>query len=151
LIERQRLPLAGGERTCPPKYGQVRRVALGPAGLELLSRYRRATEERARALGIVPAEDGWLLSYDCGHTPWPPRTLGARVARLGRAIGEPVTTHVLRHFAATQLVGAGVDVVTTARRLGHSPEVMLRVYASFLPERDAEAARQLEASVLGGP
>ena len=31
------------------------------------------------------------------------------------------------------MVGAGVDVRTAAGRLGHTPEMLLRVYADFMP------------------
>ena len=52
-----------------------------------------------------------------------------------------VRFHDLRHFSATQLIGAGVDVRTVAHRLGHAdPSTTLRVYAHALAERDREAA-----------
>jgi len=57
----------------------------------------------------------------------------------------------LRHFTATQLIGAGVDVRTGAGRLGHSdPSVTLRVYAHVLEERDRAAAAVM-GRVLGQP
>ena len=56
--------------------------------------------------------------------------------------------HDLRHFAATQLLAAGVDVRTVAGRLGHAnPTVTLNVYAAWLPERDMAAAEALGALV----
>jgi len=49
-----------------------------------------------------------------------------------------------RHLAATQMLGAGVDVRTVAGRLGHSnPSTTLNVYSHFLPERDRDAAEIL--------
>ena len=61
---------------------------------------------------------------------------------MRNAIGAPrVRLHDLRHFTATQLIGAGVDVRTVAGRLGHSdPSVTLRVYSHFIEERDVAAA-----------
>jgi hypothetical protein len=47
------------------------------------------------------------------------------------------------------MVGQGVDIVTTASRLGHTPEVLLARYAGIRPGADVDAARQLEAKVLG--
>ena len=48
-----------------------------------------------------------------------------------------VDTHLLRHFAATELIGAGHDVRTVAGRLGHrDASVTLKVYSHALPERD---------------
>ena len=75
--------------------------------------------------------------------------LGEKITALGKAIGAPITSHLLRHFAATQLVGAGTDLRTSAGRLGNSAEIMMRTYAGFLPQRDLEAAKELERTVLG--
>jgi hypothetical protein len=147
-IERQRVPVTGGDATVPTKTKQVRRIALGPGGLEVLRRYSAALDERAAALEIKRPANGWLLSYDCGCTPMRAKSLGAKITGLGKAIDAPVTTHLLRYFVATEMVGAGVDPRTAAGRLGHTPEMLLRVYASFLPQRDLEAAPGLERKVL---
>lgn len=54
--------------------------------------------------------------------------------------------HDLRHFAATVLAGAGVDIRTIAGRLGHAhPAFTLRTYAHFM-----EAADRQAAAVMGG-
>jgi integrase len=53
-----------------------------------------------------------------------------------------VRLHDLRHFTATQLIGAGVDVRTVAGRLGYSDlSLTLRVYGHVLEERDRAAAQ----------
>ena len=58
-------------------------------------------------------------------------------------IVEPLKN--LRHFNATQLLAAGVDLRTTAGRLGHSDggATTLRVYASFSQPADQRAAELL--------
>ena len=54
--------------------------------------------------------------------------------------------HDLRHAAASALLGAGIDVATTAAILGHSsPAVTLRVYSHSIPSRQREAAAKLDA------
>ena len=64
--------------------------------------------------------------------------------------GVKVRFHDLRHFSATQLIGAGVDVRTVAHRLGHAdPSTTLRVYAHALAQRDREAAAILGRLVAG--
>lgn len=142
-IERQRLPLGAGDETIPhTKTKTPRTVALGPAGMALLGSYSEALGFR-----VPDRPDGWLLSYDGGHTPIRSKTFGGKITALGKQLGLPVTTHSLRKFAATQLVGF-TDIRTAAGRLGHDPGIMLRVYAGWLPERDREAAVQLER-VLG--
>jgi integrase len=40
-----------------------------------------------------------------------------------------ITLHALRHTHASQLIAAGMDVVTISRRLGHaSPTITLSTY-----------------------
>jgi integrase len=75
--------------------------------------------------------------------------LTTAITELGKRAGVPVTTHALRHYAAAEMVGGGVDVTTAAGRLGHTPEMLLRVYSHVMPTRDAAAALMLEAGVLG--
>jgi len=50
----------------------------------------------------------------------------------------------LRHYVATRLLGAGVDVRTVAGRLGHrNAATTLNVYSHFLADVDEEAANVL--------
>jgi len=64
---------------------------------------------------------------------------------------KEVRLHDLRHFTATQLIGAGVDVRTVAGRLGHSdPSLTLRVYSHLIEERD-RAAASIMGKVLSVP
>jgi integrase len=56
-----------------------------------------------------------------------------------------VTFHALRHTHASQLIDAGVDIVTISKRLGHSkPDITLRVY-SHLFRNDDKAAEAINA------
>ena len=58
---------------------------------------------------------------------------------------DGVRVHDLRHYVATQLLGAGVDPRTVAGRLGHAnPTVTMSVYGHFLPEKDRAAADFLD-------
>jgi integrase len=52
-----------------------------------------------------------------------------------------VTVYDLRHAAATMMLRAGVPPAEVARRLGHSVEVLMRVYAGvFADERQRSNA-----------
>lgn len=147
-VERQRVRLSTGVATLPLKHGEGRTVSLGPLGVATCINYKVFIEARCSELGVERLDDGWLLSVDGGRTPMHPQEFSHRMAELGKRTGIPVTPHSLRRFAATQLLGE-VDVRTAAGRLGHSPEVMLRRYAGFLPSRD-EAAGEYLSKVLGG-
>jgi integrase len=57
------------------------------------------------------------------------------------------TIHKLRHYSATELIAAGVDIRTVAGRLGHGGggATTLRVYSAWLAESDQRAAASLAA------
>ena len=61
--------------------------------------------------------------------------------------------HALRHFSATELIAAGVDVRTVAGRLGHGGggATTLRVYAAWLAATDKTAAGLLAARLPQPP
>jgi integrase len=75
-------------------------------------------------------------------------------ARTVRMLKLPkVSFHSLRHAHVSQLIAAGLDVVTVSRRIGHSnPTVTLSVYAHLFGNTDenAEAVETALAGVLGG-
>jgi integrase len=57
------------------------------------------------------------------------------------------TLHGLRHTHASQLIAAGMDVLTISRRLGHAnPTITLGVYGHLFSNTDARAAEIMEAS-----
>jgi integrase len=63
-----------------------------------------------------------------------------------------VRVHDLRHFVATELLTAGIDVRTVSNRLGHArTSTTLDVYWAFVPARDHEAAGHLDALLDPAP
>jgi integrase len=60
--------------------------------------------------------------------------------------------HSLRHYSATELVAAGVDIRTVAGRLGHGSggATTLKVYAGWVDEAHRRAAETM-AAVLPTP
>jgi integrase len=59
----------------------------------------------------------------------------------------------LRHYSATKLITAGVDVRTVAGRLGHSGggTTTLRIYSVWVSESDQRAATSLFAQMPARP
>ena len=56
-----------------------------------------------------------------------------------------LTFHGLRHTSASYLIACGQDVVSVAKRLGHSnSNTTLSIYAHAFKKRDEEAARHME-------
>ena len=60
-------------------------------------------------------------------------------------LGWDMHLHQLRHYSATELIAAGVDVRTVAGRLGHSGggTTTLKVYSAWRSEADQRAASSL--------
>jgi integrase len=56
--------------------------------------------------------------------------------------------HNLRHTHASQLIDAGVDIVTISKRLGHAkPDITLRIYAHLFRKDDGKAAAAINAAL----
>ena len=95
-----------------------------------------------QAHGELSADAFVFSPYVEATRPFRPDNVTSFFIRVRNEVGAPtIRLHDLRHFTATQLIGAGVDVRTVAGRLGHSdPSVTLRVYSHALEERDRSAA-----------
>jgi integrase len=128
------------------KTHQSRRIPLDRATLESLNFHRSRMEEAAESTGAVIGSDSFVFSesFD-GSAPWRPDSTSRAFRALCKRAGVTgVRLHDLRHYVATRLLTAGVDVRTVAGRLGHrNPSTTLNVYSHFVPESDREAADAL--------
>jgi len=87
-------------------------------------------EDRAADLGISITPDSPIFTYDLVR-PIAPDTVSHYVRSIATKVGVDTHLHALRHFAATELIGAGHDVRTVAGRLGHrDASVTLKVYST---------------------
>jgi integrase len=131
-----------------PKTKAGRRAISIPRSVvaELQDHWRRQQEARL-ALGMGKADPDDLVFTRPDGSTWPPDSLTADWARTLRMLKLPkVTLHSLRHTHASQLIAAGLDVVTVSRRIGHSnPTVTLAVYAHLYGNTDERAAAAVEA------
>ena len=107
------------------------------------------------------------LSVDGGSRSGPlaPGTVRRIHGILRRALGQGLkwgwigvnpavatTPPRVRHFVASQLLSAGVDVRTVAGRLGHrNAATTLNVYAHFLEQSDRAAADVIGRPIAGDP
>ena len=109
-------------------------------------------DARARQCKLTLDDDALVFSdaADCSE-PWYPDSVSRRFWRLCDAEGlTTVRLHDLRHFVATQLLSAGVDVRTVAGRLGHrNAATTLNVYAHFLEQADRGAADVIGRVIAG--
>jgi integrase len=125
------------------KTDRVPSIALDDVGVALLKQHRARVDEWARLAETIVGEDTYVFSpYVDGSKPFRPDNVTGFFVRVRDKLGfTNVRLHDLRHFTATQLIGAGVDVRTVSGRLGHSdPSLTLRVYSHQIEERDRAAA-----------
>lgn len=96
-----------------------------------------------------------LIFSNKGGRPWYQGTLENPWRRAWKAAGAPAAPqingiHALRHSAASQWLGNGLSLAKTAAYLGDTKEVVLSVYAHFLPSDD-DRAREIMNEFFSRP
>lgn len=128
------------------KTHAARRVSLDPTTVAAMLAHRARAVERARLCERELDTRAFVFSNAVdGSECWYPDSVSRSFARLCRKAGLiDVRLHDLRHYVATMLLSAGVDVRTVAGRLGHrNAATTLNVYSHFLAESDRDAANVL--------
>ncbi len=134
------------------KSGRERVISAGPQIVELLASWRRSCERTATEFHVELEENGFIFSKrPDGHSPLKVDTITSQFRRAADSLHPPlrhVHLHSLRHFAATELLAAGVNPRDAANRLGHAdPSLTLRVYAHASDERQRDAAHHAESAL----
>lgn len=116
---------------------QQRRITLDPQTLALLRTYHARRVDMAAAVGVGLPSDARIFSPVPDGSEWvKPDTVGQRYMRMCARLGWDMHLHQLRHYSATELIAAGVDVRTVAGRLGHGGggTTTLKVYSAWRSE-----------------
>lgn len=130
------------------KTHQVRKVTVDDETVAVLAAHREACVELAAKCGATVTANSFLFSHEVDFTkPWRPNYATLAFGRLRDELGlDGVKLHHLRHFSATQLLSAGIDIRTVSGRLGHAnASTTLDFYAQFLQAADERAADALGA------
>ncbi len=125
----------------------VRRVSITTQARDALLQHRsRAEQAAADNHRTVESADLVFTNDPAGRRPWRPELVTRRWERHRAAAGMPgVRIHDIRHFVATELLTAGIDVRTVANRLGHARTSTTKdIYWGFVPARDRAAADHLQ-------
>lgn len=127
------------------KTHQERPVALDSATCQVLAEHRERCEAELIPAKLRLARDAYVFSNDGGTTPWNPDWTTHQVINMAKDNGLSINIKALRHYTATQLLAAGVDIRNTAARLGHGSggATTLRVYAHPVESVDQRAAELL--------
>ncbi|WP_298344332.1 site-specific integrase [Ferrimicrobium sp.] len=134
---------AGGTREAPTKTHQGRNVALDAIAKAVIEEQKDRLRHASSSLGLSTVENPYLFYADPdGSTPVHPDSPSKLFRRIADKHGwRQLHLHSLRHFSATQLVAAGMDVRTVAGRLGHADaSITLKVYSHVLDAKNQEAA-----------
>jgi len=124
------------------KTHQMRRVAFDEPTAQLLRKHREDCGARLVMLGLTLADETWLFSARPDLSkPRDPSSVTRRYSRLATKLGIDTKLKELRHYSATELLTAGVDLRTVAGRLGHGDgTTSLRHYAAWVGSADEAAA-----------
>lgn len=128
------------------KTHQRRHVALDPETIEVLATHRQQCEREAQQVGTWLTDESFVFAAGPdGRQPCTPSSISQRYRRCAVSLGIDTTLKNLRHYSATELITAGVDVRTVAGRLGHSGggTTTLRVYAAWVAAADQHASSVL--------
>jgi len=103
--------------------------------------------QTANAFERVNEALSWFIGSYTQFAEW--RATVDRLTEFAAEINMPgLTFHCLRHTHASQLIDAGVDIVTISRRLGHAkPDVTLRCYSHLFSNDDGKAAAAINAAL----
>lgn len=138
----------GGVAFTTTKTGNVRLVTLTTQAADALADHHACTQAQR---GGPAGESAQVFTNDpTGVRPWRPELATRRWHHHRNAVGlDHVRLHDLRHFVATELLTAGIDVRTVSNRLGHArASTTLDIYWAWVPAQDQHAAHHLQ-TVLG--
>lgn len=111
-----------------------------------LERHRSWMESRASFCSVTLDKRAFIFSdHERGLEAWKPNRVTLAFKRLCIELElDGIRFHDLRHFTATSLLTAGIDVRTVSGRLGHAnAATTLGTYAHFVGAADRRAADML--------
>lgn len=136
---------AHGIRFKAPKTKAGRRdITLPDLLVDALREFRKAQLELRLRVGAGKlADDALLFAGIDGALP-----SQKRYSKAWSDFSPNMGFHNLRHTHASQLIDAGVDIVTISKRLGHAkPDITLRIYAHLFQKDDGKAAAAINAAL----
>jgi integrase len=131
-----------------------RDLSLPDIVVDTLREHRKAELEMRVALGLGRLEPDVLVFTVApdNEAPISPRAFSGEWRDVANAIGlAGVPLHALRHTHVSQLIDAGIDVVTISKRLRHAPPAITpKVYAHVFRQDDSKVAEAINAALAKG-
>jgi integrase/ribosomal protein S25 len=136
------------------KTHQQRRISIDDTTVAMLAAYKRHCAERA-GFAEMPGQSRIFSNSPDGSTWLKPDSVSQRYARMcaRKPLKWDMHIHQLRHYSASELISAGVDVTTVGGRLGHGGggSTTLRFYSAWKSEADQRAAVALSTRLPALP
>ena len=134
-------PDRGVYESTPKTASSKRYVSLPQETMQMLKQYRTWQSGEILRLGEYYRRQGFVFSQDNG-APMHPDSVTTWLDRFSRRCSLPhITPHALRHTMTSLLIFNGVDIVSTAKRLGHSQvSTTSDIYAHVIEQADKKNA-----------
>src|SRR5690606_26429048 len=114
-VRRNYVRAAGRSFEKDTKTHRMRRVSLDPATVVVLQEHRARYEDAVLLLGVEPSDGAFTFTSQTTYGRLcEPRGVTHRNDRMCAELGIGTHLHALRHYAATELHTAGVDLRTVA-------------------------------------
>jgi integrase len=137
-----------GLRIKAPKTRHGRRnISISPWLIAELRAHRTKQQEHRLALGQGRTPDSALVFARWDGKLRSPHLVSQKFTQAMKKLKIKCRLHGLRHTHVSQLIAAGLDVLTISRRIGHSsPKTTLDVYGHWFSNTDEKAAAIIEAA-----
>ena len=136
----------------PKTRAGTRIVHLSDEALSVLNSHHAAMVKQYGWNGEVPPEAFVFSPSTYGGEPYSPDSVSRATKRIADECGIEMTPHMMRHWAATQLMAANAPVSSVAAQLGHAdPSVTLRVYTSPPDSQVQKASAEVLGNALQQP
>jgi integrase len=147
-IRRSYVQSKGKGKEKDTKTHQMRRIALDSETVTLLRVHKEWCRAELAKVKVDLTDDMFVFvsaRKPDATVPYSPDAISRRYKKMAAKLGINTHIHALRHFSATELLTAGIDLRTVAGRLGHGGggATTLRVYAAWVAGADRKAAEIL--------
>ena len=124
-----------------------RKIGITNVCVDLLTQYKNFKKDS----GLRVKDSDYVFTNWDSNKVWDPNRFTAEwnTFRKENNIKKKVTIHGLRHSNATFLLSIGVPKKDVAKRLGHTPEVLDRVYTHSSEEEDKKMVDKIEQNFYG--
>ena len=124
-----------------------RKIGIPSVCIDLLKQYRNFKKDS----GLKVKDSDYVFTNWDSNKVWDPNRFTAEWAtfRKEHNITKNVPVHGVRHSNATFLLSTGMPKKDVAKRLGHTPEVLDRVYTHSNEEDDEKLVNEIEKNFYG--